>query len=151
MNKLALRLRFSVFVDRIIVVLIRDRAFLTSAQRRKICDRVRVWLGGMFRSGMRRLQNVRRVRWQHLAWRPIIVVLIVVHVFHRSHWLSGTRGDVCCRGQEQCLSAEKDLTLGRLQMHEPPELPSQDHPNRLRGVVQSPQQNEIRQLQTRPA
>jgi hypothetical protein len=43
---------------------------------------------------MRRLQNVRRVRWQHLAWRAIIVVVIVVHVFHRSHWLSGTRGGV---------------------------------------------------------
>jgi hypothetical protein len=42
---------------------------------------------------MRRLQNVPRVRWQHFAWRPIIVVVIVVHVFHRSHWLSGTRGD----------------------------------------------------------
>jgi hypothetical protein len=42
---------------------------------------------------MRRLQNVRRVRWQLLAWRPIIVVVIVVHVFHSSHWLRGTRGD----------------------------------------------------------
>jgi hypothetical protein len=93
MNMLALRLRFSVFVDRILVVLIRDWAFLTSAQRRKISDHVRVWLEGMFRSGVRRLQNVRRVRWQKFAWRPIIVVVIVVHVFHSSHWLSGTRGD----------------------------------------------------------
>jgi hypothetical protein len=48
----------------------------------------------MFRSGMRRLQDVRRVRWQHLAWRPIKVVFIVVHVLHSSHRLSGTRGDV---------------------------------------------------------
>jgi hypothetical protein len=31
MNTFALRLRFSVFIDRIIVVLIRDWAFLTSA------------------------------------------------------------------------------------------------------------------------
>jgi hypothetical protein len=48
----------------------------------------------MFRSGVRRLQDVRRVIWQHLSWRPIVVVVIVVHVFHSSHWLSGTRGDV---------------------------------------------------------
>jgi hypothetical protein len=43
---------------------------------------------------MRRLQDVRRIRRQHLSWGPIVVVVIVVHVQHSSHWLSGTRGSV---------------------------------------------------------
>jgi hypothetical protein len=42
---------------------------------------------------MRRIQDVRRVKCQRLTWRPIIVVVIVVHVFHSSYWLSRSRGD----------------------------------------------------------
>jgi hypothetical protein len=48
----------------------------------------------MLRSGIRRHRNVRRVRWQHLAWRPIVVVVIVIHRFYSSYWLSGILGDV---------------------------------------------------------
>jgi hypothetical protein len=62
MNTLALRIRFSGLVDRIVVCLIWDWPFSTSAQRRKISDGVRVRREGMFRSGMRWLKDVRRVR-----------------------------------------------------------------------------------------